>query len=80
MRKAAYCPYLDFLCVFYIICAVNMHGERMLLHVFSLLSIGTLRKVQVYLKTCTQLAESARPGTRFHYHVVYCIVYTPFCY
>ena len=31
------------MCVFYIICAVNMHGERMLLHVFSLLSIGTLR-------------------------------------
>ncbi len=70
------------MCVFYIICAVNMHGERMLLRVFSLLSIGTLRKVQVYLKTCTQLAESARPDTRFHYYVVYRIVYiyTSFCY
>ena len=58
----------------------DMHGERMLLRVFSLLSIGTLRKAQVYLKTCTQLAQSVRPGTRFHYHVVCCIVYTPFCY
>ena len=42
--------------------------------IFSTFSGYTLKGVQVFPKTCTQLAERARPDTHFHYHVVYRIV------